>query len=341
MACKAVFPLVLGRIADFRIEDKDLTANFSFEQDNQLAGLLLQAYPRFSTFNELNDLYQALKIRQKAGADLVGLDLDGFLLELDTLPRSMTPDQCVHGKAVLEKIDGFLAELGKDMPKAGVALENGCGLGLFIDGFSAHFKQLYVLDLSMCYLLLASKIIDERGINNAFLLCGSVENLPIQNAAIDFVHSNNVIEHVDDQLALLNEANRVLKSGGVLYVQSPNRYSLWIEPHFALPGFGFIPKPLRRRLIQRTQQRSIDDISLRSLSEFRAMLGGQSWSHCKLTFVPRHLRRTVKKGLLRSMVVTLLDSKLVGGAFDTLINNALLGIMPYHVAVCIKNGQHR
>lgn len=333
-----MFPLVVGRIADFRVEGRDTTANFSFQKDNQIAAFLLQAYPRFSTFNELYGLYQALKVQQNAGAGLAGLNLDMFLLDINLQPRPMTPEQRLHGFAILEKIDDFLAEFDADIPIGDVALENGCGIGLFIEGFSTHFKQLYVLDLSMCYLLLASKLIDERGIGNAHLLCGSVENLPIQDASVDFVHSNNVIEHVNDQLAMLNEAHRVLTGNGVLYVQSPNRYSLWKEPHFAVPAYGFIPKPLRRRLIQRTQNRSIDDISLRTLGEFRTMLGRQAWSKCKVTFVPRRLQRTVNEGAVRYAVVKMLNIKLMGKYFDALINKIFLGVMPYHVAICIKRG---
>jgi hypothetical protein len=182
--CGAEFPILLGQIVDFRIVGKDLTANFSFKQDSQIASLLMQAFPRFRTFNELNALYQSLKIRQKSGVDVSGMDLNLLLREVKPEPEPMKPDQCVHGRAILEKIDGFLAELGVNLSKTDIALENGCGLGLFIDGLAAHFKQLYVLDLSLCYLVLASKIIEERGIKNTQLICGSVENLPIRSGTI-------------------------------------------------------------------------------------------------------------------------------------------------------------
>lgn len=327
----------MGRISDFRIASRDQTANFSIEQDNQLANALSKVYSCITTFNELNEVYQALKTLQKAGAEIDDIDMSRFMLELGSRPRKMSSDQCVHGAAVLEKIESFLGESGKNMPKAGIALENGCGLGLFIDGLSARFNQLYVLDLSLCYLLLASKIIDERGIENARLICGSVESLPVQSGVIDFVHSNNVIEHVGDQLAMLNEAHRVLNVNGVLYVQSPNRCSLWIEPHFALPGYGFIPKSIRRLFIEKKQKRSIDDISLLTLGEFRTLLNKQPWQTCKISFVPRRMKRTVNAGLVRSAVVGMLDSRVFGNLFDRIINKTMLVVMPYHVAICTKS----
>jgi ubiquinone/menaquinone biosynthesis C-methylase UbiE len=183
------------------------------------------------------------------------------------------------------------------MPPNNIALENGCGLGLFIDGFATHFKNLVVLDFSLCYLLLAKKIAEERNLNNVTLVCGSVECLPLRADTFDFIHSNNVIEHISNQKALFAEAKRVLKEKGLFLVLSPNRFSAYFEPHFRLPFFGFIPKPIRRKIIQMRQRRSIDEISLLSLSELRALSAGQFGENVTVSFIPRYLNKTVTWGI--------------------------------------------
>ena len=51
---------------------------------------------------------------------------------------------------------------------------------------------------------------------------GGIEALSDPPASIDVITMNHVIEHVHDPRAVLNEAFRLLRSGGVLYVETPN-----------------------------------------------------------------------------------------------------------------------
>jgi SAM-dependent methyltransferase len=49
----------------------------------------------------------------------------------------------------------------------------------------------------------------------------SVENLPFSNESVDIVISQETIEHVKDPFNSIKEIHRVLKKGGVLYLQLP------------------------------------------------------------------------------------------------------------------------
>src|SRR4030081_1993512 len=48
------------------------------------------------------------------------------------------------------------------------------------------------------------------------------ERLPFPDASFDVVMMNQVIEHVSDQRAVMREAARVVRRGGLIYVACPN-----------------------------------------------------------------------------------------------------------------------
>lgn len=62
-----------------------------------------------------------------------------------------------------------------------------------------------------------------------FALCDvGREPLPFPNETFDAVVLSHVIEHVSDAVALTREAFRVVKTGGLVYVETPSERSLWI-----------------------------------------------------------------------------------------------------------------
>ena len=58
------------------------------------------------------------------------------------------------------------------------------------------------------------------------LIEGSALDLPYENESFDAIFSHHVIEHVGDHVKHLQEAVRVLKPGGALYVGTPNRHRI-------------------------------------------------------------------------------------------------------------------
>lgn len=68
----------------------------------------------------------------------------------------------------------------------------------------------------------------------------------------DIVFSNSVIEHLytyDNQKLMADECMRV---GKKYFIQTPNKY-FFIEPHFRLPFFNFLPKRLAFYILTKTK----------------------------------------------------------------------------------------
>jgi ubiquinone/menaquinone biosynthesis C-methylase UbiE len=60
-----------------------------------------------------------------------------------------------------------------------------------------------------------------KGLN---VIQSPAEKLPFADQTFDMVHSNHVFEHLADPLAAAREAYRVLKPGGVAFIEVPNQF---------------------------------------------------------------------------------------------------------------------
>ncbi len=103
----------------------------------------------------------------------------------------------------------------------GPVLDIGCGTG----GVLAHLKSFgpaYGIDPTPE----AVEFCQRRGLP---VMLGSGFDLPFPDATFDAILALDVIEHVDDDVALLCEARRVLKPGGVAVLTVPALQWLWSD----------------------------------------------------------------------------------------------------------------
>jgi SAM-dependent methyltransferase len=123
-------------------------------------------------------------------------------------------------------------------------LDIGAGARVNSLVFGKDFTTTYCIDLNV------SKRYASSHTNLVFAL-GDAEALPFRDATFDLVSLFSVIEHVKDQEQALCEVFRVLKPGGALVVQIPNR-RFPVELHSGLPNPllcpGFIRRPLLRAI---------------------------------------------------------------------------------------------
>lgn len=97
-------------------------------------------------------------------------------------------------------------------------LDAGCGTGYGSAEFNA--RAIAGVDLSPEAVAHAAA---HYARPNTFFAAATCAALPFADAAFDLLVSFEVIEHLPDYRALLSEARRVLKFGGVFLVSTPNR----------------------------------------------------------------------------------------------------------------------
>ncbi|MGH7882183.1 MAG: class I SAM-dependent methyltransferase [Candidatus Dormibacteraceae bacterium] len=132
-------------------------------------------------------------------------------------------------------------------------LDDGCGVGAYLNSLGDYAAEVYGLDYELERLQQAKS----RGSQIPPLICAAAEEIPFLSESFDAVISNEVIEHVaDDQLAV-QEMVRVLKVGGRAVIFCPNRWYpveqhgiFWRgKYHFGnIPLVNYLPDPLRDRL---------------------------------------------------------------------------------------------
>jgi SAM-dependent methyltransferase len=98
----------------------------------------------------------------------------------------------------------------------GRLLENGCGVGMYIEKLKKHAGTVIGLEFDFERTLAARQI-------SAHILNAAGEYLPFPDGSFDLILSHEVIEHVQDDTTAVAEMIRVLKPGGRAVIFSPNR----------------------------------------------------------------------------------------------------------------------
>jgi arsenite methyltransferase len=108
-----------------------------------------------------------------------------------------------------------------DLVPGQVVLDLGSGAGLDVLLSArrvAPHGHAYGVDMTDEMLELARGNAQRSGVANATFLKGTIENVPLPDASVDVVISNCVINLAEDKGAVINEAYRVLRAGGLFAV---------------------------------------------------------------------------------------------------------------------------
>ena len=150
-------------------------------------------------------------------------------------------------------------------------LEVGCGTGGFLVAAAPHFRQIIGTDIAMRWLVIARKRFEEQGIEMP-LVCCCADYLPFPDGTFNAVTAFSVIEHVADQSRMVSEGARTLKTGGALFLTTPNRLTLGPEPHVQVWGVGLLPRRLMAPYVRAVRGIPYKFIRVLSGAELGAML---------------------------------------------------------------------
>lgn len=140
----------------------------------------------------------------------------------------------------------------------GNVLENGCGIGMYIEHLLPFTGGLVGLEYDLARACEArQRLVAEIDSSSVQIICAAGEDLPFPDASFDAILSHEVLEHVIDDRKAVYEMVRVLKPGGRMAVFVPNRgypfetHGIYWRGsyHFGnIPLVNWLPRGLRDRL---------------------------------------------------------------------------------------------
>jgi SAM-dependent methyltransferase len=217
----------------------------------------------------------------------------------------------------------------------GLVLDLGCGSGSFLAAVGRSVEGACGIDIAMRWLIVARKRLDEDGLGEIPLACACAENLPIGSDQIASVIAGDVIEHVGGQEATLNEAHRVLRPGGRLFLASPNRYSLAPEPHVQVWGVGYLPRRWMAGYVRLV--RGIEFRAIRTLGffEWRRLLRASHFGGGLIDIPPLPVADLAEFGPLKTWIARIYNAVVTTRPGQWLAR----GVGPLFHVVCEKTSE--
>ena len=113
------------------------------------------------------------------------------------------------------KVLGYLQRAG--VSALGRVLDDGGGMSV---SSAEEADSVVAIDLIDRFRDAGTRLALEKSTRNVTFACADATRLPLPSRSFDLVLSHAVIEHVADPAAYLQEARRVLKPGGFLFLQT-------------------------------------------------------------------------------------------------------------------------
>ncbi len=149
-----------------------------------------------------------------------------------------------------------------DLRENMIVADLGAGSGFYTIPVARMVPQgkVYAIEIQKDFLITISNKTIEAHLNNIECLLGDVEKIggtKLKDKIVDAVIASNILFQVGDKDKFIEEAKRILKSGGRLLLIDWSDNSSSIEPSFA----KIVPKNIAREIFERKGfiwQRDID-----------------------------------------------------------------------------------
>ena len=210
-------------------------------------------------------------------------------------------------------------------------LDLGTRSGGLLMAAAEHGQKAIGIDIALRWLIIARKRLEEAG-RPAQLVCCCAEFLPFRDGTFNLVVSENLLEHTVRQRQCVEEAHRVLKSGGVFFTTTWNRLALAPEPHVRLWGVGWLPRRLAKRYVKLRKGMSYDHVCLLSLFELKHLVRCTPFRQCAILLPIFSAAELANISFVQRLAVRLYDR-----IKDWLLFRGLLRIFgPVFHLVCVR-----
>jgi len=137
------------------------------------------------------------------------------------------PQHLANKASVIRYYDDFIAPY---LSKSDKVLDFGCGPGTFSIRTAMHCKSVTGVDISAEFVAEGNRAFSELGISNAKSIHIVPDELPFDDKTFDAIIMVDVIHHLDKIEKSLDEAFRVVKSGGKVIIFEPNKLNplIWL-----------------------------------------------------------------------------------------------------------------
>jgi SAM-dependent methyltransferase len=132
----------------------------------------------------------------------------------------------------------------------GRILENGCGVGMYVEHLAPYAGQVIGLEYDF-------ERARQTHAHAASIVNAAGESLPFPSESFDIILSHEVLEHVQDDCAAVREMVRLLRPGGRILLFVPNRgypfetHGVYWRGRYRfgnIPLVNYLPRRLRDRL---------------------------------------------------------------------------------------------
>lgn len=161
--------------------------------------------------------------------------------------QSLTPQTLERFRAACETLLRIYGTLPKDR-KLDV-LDIGCGAGTQARFWTQKGQRYWGIDINEPLIQLARRRTVEQNIDARFEV-GSATELPCADASMDICQMPELLEHVADWQGCINEAIRVLRPGGLLFISTSSNLCPK-QDEFNLPLYSWYPGFIKRYWVRR------------------------------------------------------------------------------------------
>ncbi len=144
-------------------------------------------------------------------------------------------------------------------------LDAGCGNGDYTRLMLLRGAKVWAFDYAKNMVAATERRLTGAGLQAERVTVDSVLDIPYPDEMFDSVLCLAVVDHIPDKgrLKAASELARVLKSGGTLYINTPNRYAYhWRAGHFLMRQIGLFPKGKIRWFTPRRLKDLVEGVGL-------------------------------------------------------------------------------